>query len=278
MRFNKIYIEITNICNLNCSFCSKDNRSPKEMTPNEFETILKDISNYTKNIYLHIKGEPLLHSQLKKILEITNKYNVFVRITTNGTLLKQKLSILTKFDNIKQINISLHSENNQKNYFENIFTTCDILSKKIPIIYRIWTLEELKLDKLSTIIVDKISNYYKLDNAIKEKIIKENNIKIKNNIYLDKDNKFTWPKDTSNSNITYGNCLGTKTHIGILVNGTVVPCCLDSEGIIKLGNIFEENLKDIMQKELFKNINNGFKNNKLVCNLCKNCTFRIRKR
>ena len=158
MRFSKIYIEITNICNLNCSFCSKDNRLKKELSLQEFDIILKKIRQYTNTIYLHVKGEPLLHSKLLEILELTEKYNFKVKITTNGTLLKSKLNILQKFTNIKQINVSLHCENNLENYFTNVFNTCDILAKNIPIVYRIWLLDNYKLDKLSTIIVDNLSN------------------------------------------------------------------------------------------------------------------------
>ncbi len=276
MRFNKIYIEITNICNLNCSFCSKDNRKLKELSLDEFEIILKKIKPYTKNIYLHIKGEPLLHSKLDGILKLAKEYNFNVRITTNGTLLKEKYHILNKYNNIKQINISLHSENNKKNYFEDIFETVDKI--EMPVIYRIWTLENNKLNKLSTIIVDKIISYYKLDNNFKELVIKNNNIKIKNNIYLDKANKFIWPSNIKdNNNIVEGTCLGTRTHIGILSNGDVIPCCLDSKGILKLGNIFDNDLEDILNCSLFKEIHDGFINNKITNNLCKNCNYRINK-
>ena len=277
MKFKKIYIEITNICNLNCSFCSDDKRTRKEMNAKEFEIVIKKIKGYTKTIYLHVKGEPLLHSNLEEILYIASKYNLNVRITSNGTLLKEKLNILTKFNNIKQINISLHSENKKPNYFESVFEACDILSTNIPIVYRIWTLNNYKLNKLSTMIVDKIINYYKLDNSFMEKVINNNNIQIQNNIYLDKDNLFDWPNDTTVSNQEFGTCLGTRTHIAILSDGTVIPCCLDSNANIKLGNIFDENLEDILNKDLFKNINQGFKDNKLTHNLCKNCTFRNHK-
>ena len=277
MRFNKIYVEITNICNLNCSFCSKDKRSLIEMSLKEFEIILQKIKDYTKTIYLHVKGEPLLHSELENILKLTNKYNLNVRITTNGTLLKEKVEILKKYNNIKQINISLHSENNKKNYLENVFEAANILSKSIPIIYRIWILDNYNLNTLSTIIVDKIIEYYKLDNNFKDKVLYENNIKIKNNIYLDKDNKFTWPDNTNDNNLEFGTCLGTRNHIGILVDGTVIPCCLDSKGLLKFGNIFENDLDEILNSDLFKNINNGFKNNKLTYNLCRNCVFRLQK-
>ena len=75
MKFKKIYIEITNICNKNCSFCSKTNRKKREMSIDEFETVLKRINNYTDYIYLHIKGEPLTHSNFEEIVKLCKKYN-----------------------------------------------------------------------------------------------------------------------------------------------------------------------------------------------------------
>lgn len=274
MKFQKIYVEITNFCNLKCSFCSIDNRKKEEMSLQQFDTILDKIRHYTKSIYLHVKGEPLLHSKLDEILKISEKYNMKVKITTNGTLLKSKLSTLQKYLNIKQINVSLHSENNIPNYFEKVFKSSDILSKNIPIVYRIWLLDNYKLDKLSTLIVDKIIKYYNLDSSFKEKVLKEKNIKIKDNIYLDKDNEFIWPDNNEENEEEIGTCYGTRSHIAILVNGDVVPCCLDSKGILKLGNIFEADMEDILNSNLFKTINEGFRNHKVVCNLCKNCNFR----
>ena len=140
MKFKKIYIEITNKCNLNCSFCSKDKRELKSISVKDFEKIMIKINNYTDFICLHIKGEPLLHKDLDKILYITQKYNKKVIITTNGTLLKDKLDILLKYNNIYQINISLHSENNKNNYLENIFFSINILKEKCFISLRFWTL------------------------------------------------------------------------------------------------------------------------------------------
>ena len=274
MKFNKIYVEITNICNLNCSFCSKDNLKKKEMSLQEFDKVLSKIRQYTDTIYLHVKGEPLLHSKLEEILDLTKKYKVNVRITTNGTLLKEKLNTLQKYDNIRQINVSLHSENNKANYFEDVFSTCTTLSKNIPIVYRIWLLDNYNLDKLSTTIVDKIIFYYNLDNSFKQKVLDNKNIKIADNIYLDKDNKFNWPDNLENNLKKTGTCLGTRSHIGILVDGTIIPCCLDSKGLLKLGNIFTDDLDEIFKSKEFLDIHNGFLNNKLTNNLCKNCSFR----
>ena len=274
-RFKKIYIEITNKCNLNCTFCSPLKRELKEMSINEFSSIISKIKPYTDYIYLHVKGEPLLHSHLDEILSICDKENIKVNITTNGTLLKEKFNILNNHNCIRQINISLHSENNYKNYFENVFDISKQLCGKIFISFRLWTLDNLKLDNKSTIIVDKIINSYNLSTDVVEKIKKDKSVKIFNNTFVNKDNLFDWPDVNKDLNIN-GMCYGLDTHIAILVNGDVVPCCLDANGDIVLGNIFKEDLDNILSSELVKNIIEGFKNNKSICKLCKNCNFRYR--
>ena len=272
-KFKKIYIEITNKCNLSCSFCSIDKREKKEMTIDEFKTILDKISNYTDSIYLHVKGEPLLHTKLEDILTICDNHGVKICITTNGTLLKNKKSVLLNH-NIKQINVSLHSENNYPNYFLDVFNTCDELSKKITIIYRLWVLKDI--NKLSTNIVDKIINHYKLSTNVVNKIYNDKNINIADNIYLDKDIEFTWPNDSNIELDNIGTCYGTRSHIAILSNGIITPCCLDSEGLINLGNIFKDSIEDVLNNEMYKEIKLGFQNNKVIHPLCQKCNYRLR--
>ena len=277
MKFGKIYIEITNICNLKCSFCPTRKSKKEEMSIEKFEHILKEIKSYTKTIYLHVQGEPLLHSNLDSILALTKKYDFKVKITTNGTLITEKIHILKKYDNIKQINISLHSEHKKDNYFEEVFSSCDELSKKINIVYRIWMLKNFTLDKLSTLIVDKIIKYYKLDNNFKKVVSSNKNIKIKDNVYLDKDNEFIWPNDVSKNNNENGTCLGGRNQLAILVNGDVVPCCLDYKANLKFGNIFHENFKDILKNPRLIKMQIAFQNKKVIENLCRNCNYRIQK-
>lgn len=274
-KFSKIYVEITNYCNLKCSFCSIDKRKKHEMSVDEFKSVLSKIKDYTDTIYLHIKGEPLLHSKLDDILTICDQNNIRVKITTNGTLLKKQYDILVKHP-IKQINISLHAENNISNYFNDVFMTSDKLSEKIPIIYRIWVLENLTFNEVSTKIVENIINYYQLSTDIVEKIKNDKNIKLRNNLYLDKDNEFIWPNEGVLDEVIDGYCLGTKSHIGILSDGTVVPCCLDSEGNINLGNIFTSDLDNIINSDKFININKGFQEKMVTCELCKKCNYRRR--
>lgn len=274
-RFKKIYVEITNKCNLNCSFCSSDKREKKEMTISQFETVLVKIKDYTSYIYLHVKGEPLLHSSLDEILSLCDKYKIFVNITTNGVFLKKCEKILKNHPFVRQINVSLHSENNVEKYFEDVFSVCKRLSKKMFISYRIWTLNNLKIDNKSTKIVEKIINSYNLSPDIVEKIYNDKSVKIDINTFVDKDNMFIWPDLKNNFDID-GFCYALKSHIAILSNGDIVPCCLDSSGIIKLGNIFEDEIADILSSSLYNSLLNGFRDNKSINSLCKNCNFRNR--
>ena len=275
MKFKKIYIEITNVCNLNCSFCIKDNRIKKNMSIDEFENILRQIDKYTDYIYLHVKGEPLIHNNLDEILSLTNKYNKYVNITTNGVFLKEKVNILKKYNNIRQINISLHSENNKINYIEDIMEAVDNL-KNIFIVYRFWTLKDNKLDNKMLKYLEIIREKYNIDNSTYEEIINGKNIKIKNNVYINKDKEFEWPDINNNYYNEYGFCYGLKNQIGILVDGTITICCLDSFGVSNLGNIFKDGMDNVIDSDKVKKIIKGFNDRKVYLDICKHCSYKER--
>lgn len=267
MKFKKIYIEITNICNLKCSFCSKSNRSLKEMQVEHFEEILKKINKSADYIYLHVKGEPLIHKNLDKILELTNKYNKKVCITTNGVFLKEKLDILKKYSNIYQINISLHSENNKENYLEDIFYSVDNLTCYIS--YRFWTLNEGIMDDKTKLYLNKIKEKYQIKEL-------HDGIKLKDKTYLSLEDKFIWPDLENNYYNEIGTCYGGKTHLAILNDGTVTICCLDGEGVSNLGNIFDEPLEEILLSEKYQKIIKGFNDRKVYLEICKHCSYKDR--
>ncbi len=271
-KFKKIYIEITNICNLSCSFCSQDHRIKETISLEKMEMILQKINDYTDYIYLHVKGEPLLHPKLKEILDLCSKYHKQVNITTNGTLVKDRCQVL-QHPAIRQINLSLHSENQKKNYLDEIFETVDILKNKI-IIYRFWTMDDNRLNPKSTEIVNNIIRYYQLSPEFVEKLKLENHIKIRENLYIDKKNEFIWPNIENDYFHDTGYCYALKDQLAILVDGTVVPCCLDSDGIISLGNIYEETLAEIIHSNRYQKIREGFCNRKIVEDLCKHCSFK----
>ena len=147
--------------------------------------------------------------------------------------------------------------------------------RQSPISYRLWNMKSLKPTKQLVNVINKLKEYYEINDSIVDKLTKEKSIKIDTNTFVDKDNLFDWP-DLNNSVETDGYCYGLNTHIGILSDGTVIPCCLDSDGIIELGNIYNESLGDILNKKISTDIVEGFKNNKAVHPLCKKCNFRER--
>ena len=273
--FKKIYIEITNICNLKCEFCIPCKRELNMISVSNFEEIVKKIHKYTNVVALHVKGEPLLHKNLKEILNILEKYNLQANITTNGTLIKENLEILKNAKCIKQLKFSLHSflQNYHMSnlYLKNIFDCVSEL-KNITISYRLWNLETIKENDINDIIIKELESYYKLDN-LKEKLKLKNAFEINENIYINQDIEFTWPDINGKEIIEKGKCWALRKQIAILVDGTVVPCCLDNNGDIPLGNILEEDLETILNKPLSKTIKENFGNSKITCKLCKTCGF-----
>lgn len=263
--YKKVYIEITNNCNLNCDFCIKNTRPHKYMSLKEFNIILNKLDNYTKYLYFHILGEPLLHPKINEFIDVASKkYNI--NITTNGYLIKN----IINNKNIRQLNISLHSYNEKykislNDYMNNIFNTIDILRDYTYISLRLWT-----KSKYSESILEMINNRYNTN--LKMNTLK-NNTTIAKNIFISINNEFIWPDLNNNYYNEFGTCYALKDHIGILVDGTIIPCCLDSKGIINLGNIFKDNLKDVINSNRYKNMLNGFKNNKKCEELCKKCKF-----
>jgi radical SAM protein with 4Fe4S-binding SPASM domain len=244
------------------------------MTQEEFTHILTEIKPYTDNIYLHVKGEPLLHPNLIDFLHIAEEYDIKVNITTNGVLFPKKVDELEKCNSLKKINFSLHSENDIPNYLDNIFNSVEKLTNK-TIIYRLWTLHDGKFDKKSTETVEKIIDYYKLSPKTVEKIYNENNVKITPTIYVDKDNEFVWPDENKEEN-NNGFCMALKTQLAILVDGTVVPCCLDSNGKINLGNIYKDSFESIINSKRCLDLKKSFQDRKPCEKLCLNCTYKNR--
>ena len=261
-RFKKVYVEITNNCNLNCDFCIHNKRDKKFISIDNFNNVLNTLKDYTDYLYFHILGEPLLHPNINELINIaSNNFNI--NITTNGYFINR----IKDNKNIRQINISLHSytdtyNTSLNNYLDNIFNTID----NLPNTYfslRLWVKNKYNND-----IIDYINKRYNLDINYDVK-----NYKISNNIFINNFHEFIWP-DLNNSYYSeVGKCYGLKDHIGILVDGTIIPCCLDSLGVINLGNIYNDNLDDVLKSERVIKMINNFENNKKCEELCKHCNF-----
>ena len=273
--FKKIYIEITNVCNLNCKFCPESNRKKEFMSLENFEKTIRKIHKFTKLIALHVKGEPLLHKDLEQILKILEKYNLKTNITTNGTLINDKLEAIKNSNAVRQINFSLHSitqnKDLDKQYLNNIFKSVEELNN-VLISYRLWNLKSIKENDINNDIIKAIEDYYNISN-LKEQLIENEFIKLKENVFINQDTEFEWPNINNKVIIEKGRCLALKEQVAILVDGTVVPCCLDNNGDIPLGNIFEETLEEILNKPNSVTIKKNFENGVITYNLCKTCGF-----
>lgn len=287
-RFKKIYIETTNICNLSCNFCPKTSRNLGFMNVEDFEIIINKIKGYTNHIYLHLMGEPLLNKNLGEFLKVAKKANLNINITSNGTLINNAKDIIINSNAVRQMNISLHSfEANDNNidfyeYLNNILDFINEVNEKTETIcaLRLWNIDtdELKANndlnsKILKLIEEKLNINFSIFESLKEK----RGIKLKERIYLNMAEKFSWPSSEISLISEDVFCYGLRDQIGILVDGTVVPCCLDSEGKIPLGNIFNENLDEIINSKRAIDIYNGFSNRKAVEELCKRCGYAKRK-
>ena len=247
------------------------------MTIEEFDTITDKISPLTNTICLHLMGEPLLHPNLKEIFEICNKKNLNVYLTTNGTLIKQNLDLL-KSGCAKRISVSLHSfeANNNINsldeYLENVFLSCKEISdnSKTCIEFRLWN-ETSDKNTLNKNIIEKINKIFNTNLFTKNL---QYHINISDKIYISFANIFDWPINTENEEKNSNKfCYGLRSHFGILCDGTVVACCLDSEGKLALGNIFKSNISDILNTPRAQNIYKGFADRNITEEFCKTCTF-----
>ena len=279
-KFKQIYIEITNICNLNCSFCPKNSRPKKFMSIEEFDKITDEISPLTNIVCLHLMGEPLLHPNIKEIFEICNKKRLNVYLTTNGTLIKQNLDLL-KSGCAQRISVSLHSfeANNNSNslddYLENTLTSCKEIANnsKTCIEFRLWNEASAKNAKntLNKNIIEKINQAFNVNLGTQNP---QQHISITDKIYISFADTFDWPISTENkekNSVKF--CYGLRSHFGILCDGTVVACCLDSEGKLALGNIFNSKISDILNTPRAKNIYKGFTDRNTTEEFCKTCTY-----
>lgn len=282
-KYKKIYIEITNVCNLKCDFCPETNRKSAFLKVDEFSNILDQIKPFTDYIYLHVKGEPLLHPDLFNFLDIAYSKGFKVNITTNGTLINESGEALLNKPGLRQINFSLHSfDGNEKSeltkeeYINNIisFTKKANELTNMFISLRLWNLETNKDSLKNLDILSTLEQEFKLVSSIAEHIDEGRGIRLKDRVFLNHSLKFDWPDLSAEEDFSNGFCYGLKDQIAILVDGTVVPCCLDNNGTMNLGNIFNTNFSNIITSERAMKISDGFSKHKVVEELCRKCGYR----
>lgn len=269
--YSRVYVEITNICNMDCSFCHGHNRASRQMTEAEYAHVLEQLTGKTQYIYHHLMGEPLVHPLLPRFVQMACQAGFHPMITTNGTLLDTRGDALLGIG-LHKANISLHSfEGDQPNahrrYVEKVAEFSDKANKAGTIIsLRLWNngCDEGRNQVTLALLREKLPGQW-LENT--------RGYRIRDGLFLEWGDRFDWPDLNAPNYSQRVFCYGLKDHFGILCDGTVVPCCLDSNGVVALGNVFQEELSDILSSPRAKAIAEGFRNRTAAEALCRRCGY-----
>lgn len=287
-KFKKFYVETTSICNLACSFCPPTKREYKFIKVEDFAKILDDIKPHTDYIYFHVKGEPLLHPKVGELLDISHEKGFKVNITTNGTLITKNRDKLLGKPALRQMNFSLHSfdghegSTDREGYITNIlsFVREAVASSNMIVSFRLWNLsrdnESNQERSRNRATLEMIEKEFGLDYHIEERVIPGTGINLAERVYLNQDAEFDWPDLNAEEDDGRGFCHALRNQAGILVDGTVIPCCLDGEGVINLGNAYEIPFSEIVDGERANRLYDGFSRREAVEELCRKCGYRKR--
>ncbi len=275
------YIEITENCNLVCPFCPSPSLGHRGEMPLElFEKVLHRLQGNVSEIFLHVLGEPLLHSRFSEILSLAEKNGFRINLTTNGTLIRRHAEQLLSSNSIRQINFSTHAyaylhRDRAKELLDETISFAHKLSVKRPEVYvnfRLWNVSKENDDAWNEFVIQALSENFHAEIFLPKFSARQKSIPVYKRIYLHRDSRFTWPSGTGESR-TSGTCHGILDQCAILFDGTVVPCCLDYKGNIPLGKFPEDSFEKIFQSDKALQIANGFISHKLIHPFCQRCPF-----
>ena len=274
----RAYIEITNICNLRCEFCPGTKRAAREMREDEFRLAAGKLQGVVKYLYFHVMGEPLLHRELGNFLDIADQLGFRVCLTTNGTLLGKRGGDLLAHSALHKVSISLHSmEGNGVEdlhaYLEDVWAfSARAAESGVIVALRLWNIggSDTRNAEILTFLAGKIGA-----DPLTMPQPRAGNWKLRDKLYLEQAERFEWPDlDAAETGTRF--CLGLREQIAVLCDGTVVPCCLDHEGDIPLGNLFEQELPEILESDRAKALYNGFSSGRPSEELCRRCGYATR--
>jgi MoaA/NifB/PqqE/SkfB family radical SAM enzyme len=281
VRFNKVNIEISNICNLQCSFCPPVERAGEQMSEALFRRVVEQVAPVTDQVCLHLMGEPLAHPRLAQLVEICSERRVPIFFVTNGTLLRPDKAELLLQPIFRQVNFSLHSffdnypDGDPSTYLERIFSYTERALVERPDLYinfRLWNLEAPRgVGERNREMLRRVEARFAVPVADAAGLRKSR--RLKGRLYLHFDTEFTWPALDLDHRGVHGTCKGLSTHIGVLADGTVVPCCLDKEGVIALGDLKTQPLIQILESPRALAMLRGFQQGRLTEELCQHCPY-----
>ena len=271
---DRIYLEITNICNLDCSFCHKTARAKKMLYQEEFDLLLSKIEGKSRYLFFHLMGEPTLHPLLPYFIKAAREKGFLPAVTTNGSLIPQKREALLSSLPYK-ISISLHApEANAAFSNADYLPSCIAFAKEAAsrgciVALRLWNLGSVADNEpiMKTLRVAFPDEWRDLRGGSSQRL--------DTRIFLEWGERFDWP-DPALPEIDQDAdlfCYGLRDQIGILADGTVVPCCLDADANLALGNLFSSSLEEILSSPRAKAIYDGFTCRRGVEALCRKCGY-----
>ena len=273
-KYSRVYVEITNICNRRCSFCPGTKRSPRRMTLEEFDIITDRLVGVTDYIYLHVMGEPLTHPDLPELIKCATRKGFNCAVTTNGTLVDGRGDELIS-SGVYKVNLSVHSfeggeEEKYRSYIQSLIRFADKASDAgVLTVLRLWNkgcdggLNDSTLEMLK----QGLDGEWKWGTR---------GARIRHKLHLEYGDRFEWPDMEADFVGESVFCYGLGDHFGILCDGRVIPCCLDREGEITLGNIFDTTVRDILSSPRARAMACGFERRCATEELCKRCGYATR--
>jgi len=269
--YARAYVEITNICNMHCSFCHGHTRAHRRMGTEEFSRVLDQLEGKTKYLYYHLMGEPLTHPELPLFLKMAARRGFLSVLTTNGTLLKRRGEEILAAG-VHKVSVSLHSfEAGGPEARERYLSDCADFAEKAAAagtitVFRLWN--RGWDNGTNDAVVDFLRARLPGDWAENTR-----GYRIRKKLFLEWGDRFQWPDLEAPTQGEEVFCYGLGDHFGILCDGSVVPCCMDSEGAISLGNIFQEPLEQILESPRARAIREGFKKHRASEELCRRCGY-----
>jgi MoaA/NifB/PqqE/SkfB family radical SAM enzyme len=272
----KAYLEITNVCNMDCSFCHKTAREGRVMSEDEFELLTDRLRGKAEQLYFHLMGEPTLHPLLPKFVRRAREKGFLPIITTNGTLLARVGEALIAAAPYK-VSISLHAPAANAAFADAAYLdNCISFARRAAeggayLALRLWNLggdgEGENAAILSRLHAEFDGEWVNVRGGASQRIATR--------IFLEWGEHFDWPDLCAPASCADADafCYGLRDQIGVLCDGTVVPCCLDSDGILALGNLLEEPLEKILHSPRATAMSEGFACRRATEPLCQHCGY-----
>ena len=299
---NSVYIEITNVCNLNCSFCPCGKASPENsqgkrdfMSSELFERCIAESATVAENVYFHVLGEPTLHPGFGLFLKKLEATPLKLNLTTNGTTIARTGKLILASPAVRQVNFSTHAyaelpPDAAKSLLQDVLDFCKMANATRPDLYinlRLWNVGDDASDTWNRTMISKVNEAFgnassgaepRQQISLEHFCSRHKSFPVVGRIYLHQDSRFEWPilderQKTRDERNTTGTCRALDTHVAILHDGRVVACCLDHSGQITLGHIADQSLTEILESPAAKSLREGFEKHELRHPLCQSCTF-----